>query len=153
MECWNLHHPCNVAIAFFLRSFYLSLNQPGHLVCPLSSACQDRAETLPSNSFATRPHFIRLSVCLSVLLRIWIPISCNNATASPLGVCTVYPPLLQAAFVWPCLPGLLLYMRIASYKRRFLARLWVHVLLGRISSAMSVMCQHRRGYRLLPIFG
>lgn len=98
---WNSHHAMRLSLYTLFLSI-LESTRPSSLPPCLHARIEQRL------------NFVWLSVCLPVLLFIWIPMRLF-----------IYL-LLRAAFVWPCL---LLYMRIAAYKQRFLARLWVHVLL------------------------
>lgn len=82
---WNLEFtPSMLCVYLFLRSFYLSFNQPGHPVCRLRlhARTEQRLYYQMSKYLATSLHFVGVCVCLSVS-----------------------PPVLQAALLWSCLPA------------------------------------------------
>lgn len=120
---WNLHHPWNVSISFFLHPFYLSLNQASHTVCPL--CLHATTQTLSSDE----------QLCMSALCMSVSPLFSRlhfygHAFRSAAA-------LHEDCRLWEGIPGTALNTCASR----------------RISSAMLVMCQPRRGYRLLPIFG
>lgn len=133
MECgiYTLHAMC-LSLSFYALSIYPWINP---VIQSALSVCMPGRSRDSIIRCANSKHFICVSVCLSVRRQQYS--SPRFSRLHFYGHAFRPAALLEDCRLWEGIPGMAL-STCAS---------------GRISSAMSVMCQPRRGYGLLPIFG